>query len=1173
MEETVGLEKYAIAGRKVSKSAVRQADSYQQLSPTEQIRQKPTMWISDVTPVQNNVYCFDGNEIVLRTVPDYIEGVERLFIEILSNAVDNCTYSIHYGRKPDDITIEIGETLITVVNGGCNMPVSQTSDGKWIPDILFGELFSSSHYDQVKSKYKQDMGSGGTYGVGATLVNVFSERFDVVVEDPIEHKRFSRSWSKNIPLGDAKIDSDQNIVETRIRVCYLLDFPFFNLTGYSQDMQHLFAFHAITAGFTAKVPIHLTLGKNPRKTYDVRLIRDYASLFPELMKPGLKTLEYHCTVNTDKSYKSLLENHIEIPKIELLLVDVENSFQLTFVNGIITPQHGVHLDEACRAFFGEIIDELKVSLTNAKKYVSLILSVRVPDPKFRGQCKTCLRAPKPDFSEVPKALLKDLKGWDLIQTFKALNEFDKLRDLKKTDGKKVKRIYDIEQLDDANNAGTTKSKDCVLIVVEGASAAIYPRILRDMLPGGRDKYGIFLLNGKPINALNADETELADNKVYVNLKQALGLQEMTDYSSMEKFKKLRYGHLMLAADEDCDGWHIMGLILCMFYARFKSLIDRNFISFWRTPLLRVMRGQERLCFYTKKQFIKWREERQGGHKGWKVKYYKGLGTSSQVDIKEDYESGHNQILFVIDRDIDDTIRLAFDQSKANARKLWLSTPADDFLDNDDPEQRISRFVHTGIKTYSLDNIIRSIPSIMDGLKESMRKALTSGIDEFGLDGALKTNPADSKVFEIVAGTTKKYAYHHGEIILGNVISNMTRNHLGTNNVPWFHPASGFGTIEDNSKPAARYASLGPAWWWSYVFKKEDMELIEYSFEDDKQVEPKFFLPIIAWCLCNSVEGIGTGYSTSMPGYNIEEVAIAHLCLLEGRPMPKLKPWWRGFTGSVSVVSSAEARKKIAECHEEDVAVDPENLTSSSGEVCVIEGTYSLIGSQLIVTALPLKTLSDFRTVLKRLIDEKIVADYNNRSVGESVRFEIEILADPKTGTLPKFDIVKKFRLRRLIGLSNMVLLDEKGIPRKFKSSSEIIRYFHNVRVGYYEKRRLLIIEALEAEQMKLSQRVKLIRAILAGEILYHNVKKQDIVDQITRKLPDIPPKLFNDLRATHFSQDEITSLLNEEEKNAAQIDFYTKTTKEKLWVSDILEFLKNYRKIYGSTLRFKDSPW
>ncbi len=1190
MEDTVAVveKKFAIAGRKLDQSAIRKADSYQQLTPTEQIRQKPTMWISDINPRQAEVYRFNGNKIVSGEIPDYIEGVERLFIEILSNAVDNCTYSIHYGRKPDDIHVRITNKEIVITNGGCHIPLTQLPDGKWIPDILFGELFSSSHYDQVKTKYKQDMGSGGTYGVGATLVNVFSELFEVIVEDPIQHKRYIRSWCKNIPNADPDITFDKNITETKVSVRYILDFPFFSLEEYSINLMQLFAFHAITAGFTAKVPIHLTLDEAPEEIFDVRLIKKYAALFEELtdVEGQEQALEHYTYSNAKYSYQELLDKHVEIPKVEMLLFDLPNPpvFQLTFVNGMITPQNGVHLDEACKALFGEIIEDprwpegkqLASKLTAIKKHVSIILSVRVPDPKFKGQCKSCLNSPKPDFSNIPDTILKKVKVWETFTVLKSIVNAVTKKKLQETDGKKERRIYDMENLVDANDAGTAKSKDCSLFIVEGLSASSYVKFLRDLLPGGRDKHGIFKLNGKPINAMRAEDAQLVINKVYGDFKKALGLQEFTDYSSTEKFRKLRYGHVIIATDADTDGWHIMGLILCIFFTRFKSLLDRRYVSFWRTPILRLIGKKERLSFYTKAQFLKWKEGKNMN--SWDPVYCKGLGTASKEHVHDDFRDGKNMIRFINDEDTPHSFILAFDETKSDARKEWMKSLPADFLETStvppsavsEPQQSISHFVHTALKMYSLENLQRSIPNVMDGLKDSMRKALAAGIQEFGLAGGLKSKLARLKIFELVGMTTKEYAYHHGDAILGKVISYMARQQLGTNNVPWFQQFSSMGTIDDNEKPQARYAFLSPAWWWSLVYNEKDMELLDYVYEEDKKVEPKFYLPVVAWSLCNDMGGIATGYSTSLRGYNIEEVAVAHLYLLEGKPIPYLKPWWRGFTGNVSVIPSSEARKWMKDHNSDDVELDPD--CPAHGEVCVVEGTYTIVGNKIIVTSLPIRTIEYFKKVLKGLIDEGLVSEFRDHSdtYKELIRIEVDLASDPETGSLPKFDIVKKFRLRRLLSLTNMVMLDINGLPRKFKNVNEILLYFHEIRLKYYELRRQSIVRDLDKIADKLVKKIKLIETILQGKIKYVNVKKQDIVDQLSTLLPGVPIELFHGLKLSQLSEDDVRELYDEKEKNDADLKYYREVSKEKLWSDDIREFLKQYRSRFGSHMSFRE---
>src|SRR5689334_8336158 len=105
---------FAIEGREVDSSGIRSADAFQQLSPRSQARQKPGMWVGSILPDLCSVYTFDGNKIRKKEIPDYIDAIERFMLEILSNAVDNCTYSIHCGRRPDEISIDIDEKEISV---------------------------------------------------------------------------------------------------------------------------------------------------------------------------------------------------------------------------------------------------------------------------------------------------------------------------------------------------------------------------------------------------------------------------------------------------------------------------------------------------------------------------------------------------------------------------------------------------------------------------------------------------------------------------------------------------------------------------------------------------------------------------------------------------------------------------------------------------------------------------------------------------------------------------------------------------------------------------------------------------------------------------------------------------------------------------------------------------
>lgn len=1275
--------RHTIDGRTLSESAIRHADSFQQLSAIEQIRQKPMMWISDIAPSSSSIYCFENLEKIVNVQTDeYIEGVERLFIEILSNSIDNCTYSIHYGRKPDAISVRIGAQKIQIINGGCNLPVEKSSKGVWIPAMLFGELFSSSHYDAVKTRYKQEMGSGGTYGVGSTLVNAFSDKFEVLVEDPVSKRRFTQVWSRGMPLVEGSepiIEDDQGIVDTKVSVTYTLDWSMFpslkSCKCYPKILRDLFAFHAVTASFTAKVPVYIyTPECVAGKLFDTRLIDNYAALFvdlnPDLMekddekesssssededkdkkvaqKKKVKTIRYYKLspqrISEGISYETALKKYIEIPTIELILFDNvggksqdssigQGTFQLSFVNGIITPQHGIHFDEIIRVFFGSIMREAGVNLPAARRHVNMLLSIRIPDPKFKGQCKSCLTGPKPDVGEPTESIVKELRTWDTVKRIRSIVEAAKILQLKKTDGKKVRRLIDIPELDDANNAGTLKSKDCTIVIGEGTSAAPYLRIMRDTIPNGRDNYGIYLMRGKPLNTMNASAVQLTLNRVYCNIKRTIGLKEGVDYSSAERFRTLRYGRALVAADADYDGWHILGLVICMFWSRFPSLMSRGFLCFLRTPMLRVLGTNSRgetisKTFYTKQAYESWKTEalNEGGRMAVMAKrkpqYYKGLGSSSKANVKEDCSSGRGELLLLLDEQGPESISLAFDDERADDRKKWLSKReiTGDFLDCD-KSQTVTTFVNTGLKYFSLDNLARAIPSVIDGMKNSMRKSLAAGIEEFGLaSGAIKAarlkqgagtgtlhlpraETPRSKVFEIVASATKHFCYHHGEQILGDVMCNMCRDHMGTNNIPWFTPVSSFGTIEDDSRPAARYASLAPAWWWSLVYNSDDIAMTPRVVDEDKECEPLYYLPVAAWVLCNGGDGVATGFSTKFPSFNIEHVVIAHLCILNGMPLPHLKPWFRGFNGKVSMMPNKKCKKILKfMSHPEEDAEGIQDLDESA-EVCVIEGSYTVkADGTIIVTSLPLRTISWFRTMLNTLLvreskkkikgedddgDEKeekdydeiesrprIVKDYRNLTIDEDIRFEIELKKD-SNGDLPKYDLVKLLRLKRVISMANIVLLDEDGVPKKFSGAADIIKYFHKFRLELYEKRRQLVIKNMKVKVIKLEYIAAVTKTLANGTVQCAGRKVEDIITDLKTHLPEVPVEdIFDDLKLKGITMEETEKCLKQAAEMRKQLEDLENTTASGLWQKELLAFLEVYRAVYGKSQLAEAYNW
>ena len=186
----------------------------------------------------------------------------------------------------------------------------------------------------------------------------------------------------------------------------------------------------------------------------------------------------------------------------------------------------------------------------------------------------------------------------------------------------------IPKLDDANDAGGKNSDPCTLILTEGDSAKSLA--ISGLSVVGRDRYGVFPLRGKLLNVRDAAASQITGNAEINHIKQILGLQHGKNYTDT---KSLRYGHLMIMTDQDHDGSHIKGLIMNYFHHFYPSLLTTpGFLVEFITPIIKATKGKESVSFFTLPEYDTWKEA--ANRRGWKIKYYKGLGTSTSAEAKE-----------------------------------------------------------------------------------------------------------------------------------------------------------------------------------------------------------------------------------------------------------------------------------------------------------------------------------------------------------------------------------------------------------------------------------------------------------------------------------------------------------------------------------------------------------
>jgi len=359
---------------------------------------------------------------------------------------------------------------------------------------------------------------------------------------------------------------------------------------------------------------------------------------------------------------------------------------------------------------------------------------------------------------------------------------------------------------------------------------------------------IKLFRGKPLNVRDALAHHLQKNEEIVAITKIMGLKHGKIYNDTAS---LRYGHLMIMADQDHDGSHIKGLIINFIHTFWPSLLKiPGFLMEFVTPLVRARKGVEIISFYSTREFEAWRAKNNTD--GWTFKYYKGLGTSTSNEAKQYFSAlDKHRKEFVYQGTADDyAIELAFAKNKAEERRTWIMEHKEEnFLDESLKKIPFAEFINKELIQFSIADCKRSIPSIMDGLKPGQRKVLYACFKrDLTVDSV--------RVAQLAGYVSENAFYHHGEMSLQSTIVTMAQNFVGAHNINLLEPEGQFGTRLFGGKDAASaryiYTKLSPL--TRKLFRPADDKLVQYLNEEGVSIEPVWYIPILPMSIINGAEG-------------------------------------------------------------------------------------------------------------------------------------------------------------------------------------------------------------------------------------------------------------------------------------------------------------------------------
>ncbi len=1129
-----------------SRNSNSKPSEYQKLEEIDHILKRPDMYMGEnkIKTKQMFVYDIDTDTVSQQSVT-FSTGLLKICDEVAMNAIDNLQ------RRPvlKNIDVTITDSTITIRNDGKSIPI-ELFDGTnvYIPEVLFTQPRSGSNFND-----KEERTVGGRNGIGCKITSIFSSRFIINIVDKNKHyEQIITNNVKNIsPPTISKVKSPNYV-----SISFSPDLSRFQLSSITDDMKKLIykRFHDLSY-----LPVTITVNNItlPRLSWD-----DFVASY------GYNNLT---TYVTSKGYKWYVSFGI-----------ADKPCEVSFVNNIRTYNGGEHVKYIREQIANQIIKQAGknsgITTQMIKAKLVLFVSATIVNPAFDSQAKEKLTTQPKDFGENNTCNIP-------VKTIKAFIDENNVVDIMmnkmmSTMNNKMKRsrVKNIEKLVEANKAGGAEGYKCTLFICEGLSAKTM--VDSGICILGHDYYGCYPLRGKVLNARNASAKQYHENRELTDLKSIIGLEDGKEYESIEG---LRYGKVVCVKDADSDGADIMGLVINFFHTKFPSLLQIDgFFAEFISPMIQVivkntdgLNGVENLLprtpmqpalrkrgkrnkadtpvqsknvkipFYNEVEYARFMDanKEHPSIKSSTVKFIKGLATNEDDDITTYFNNYNDNCINIEFPDgVDDYIDKSFNGKRTEDRKDWLTTITPDThlpRVRGEPISCID-FVENDLALYAMDACVRSIPSLVDGLKPSQRKILYT---LFGLPDT--QSHKIMKVFQLGGLVAKTSNYHHGDQSMNATIIKMAQDFPGSNNIPLLERSGQFGSRQENGDDAGqpRYIGCCLADIARLIFPKIDDVLLEYQEEDNQKVEPKYYIPIIPMVLVNGCRGMGMGWSTLIPSFSPSDIIEFVKHKLECEDENHIRSWYKGFIGDI---------------------VETQNGWEYYGKF----ERDAKDSKKVHVTEIPIDiSIADFEQLLKDLRDKDktmkiniggknqtvsgIVKNFknNNTKNANSVNYQVEFFNEYSDD-----DLIKILKLVSKKGNGNMVLFNKNCQIQRYGELEAIIDEWFSVRYMLYMKRIQYMIDCLERDKMVASNKARFIKENIDETINIKNVKIDDVVKLLEKSGYDKVDDKFDylvDMKMRYLTKEKYEELLNKVDELNQEIDRLQNTTVEEEWLADL----------------------
>jgi DNA gyrase/topoisomerase IV subunit B len=622
------------------------------LNDVEHCILRSEMYIGSKKITNQPFWILNDNQELIKENLDYIPGEYKIFCEIVDNCVDE-----HIKGHGDRICIEYNQQtgFITVSDNARGIPIEIHKDAKIpTPQVVFTQLRSGSNFSDDNRM------SVGMNGVGASLTAIFSEQFTIEIKR--DNKIYTQKYENNLSKISKPKIVDHKSRNTGTKIIFKPDSKIFQIPiNPKLIVKRCFELSYMFPKIEFKLEI--INADNTIKTYNF-----YNPKFEELIKKFSDEFSIYESVK-DGIRIAICKNKEEIFDF------------ISNVNGADTYRGGTHIDYFKDVFISTIKEKIKkenkleITTQDVSKNMFMIVLLNWKSPVFEGQTKEKLVNDRKDFenyfndlfstrrinimlNNLPKMIEKIVTDVNEKNDIKLLSEIKKKQ--KNLDRKRIPKLIECSHRD---------RNKCSLYITEGDSAISNLSMVRDSkLMAGLP------LRGKILNVHESPIKDVVDNKELQSIMAVVGLKigERPIKPHSDGFShNLNYGKIIIATDQDMDGYAIRCLLINFFYKFWPELFEYGMIYILESPLYEVIDKNKNVnYFYNKGTFEEYMKGRHSS--AYEISYFKGLGSCGTEAW--DYMLNQNPNLIKVSNDSKskESLKLAFGDDPT-VRKVWLST--------------------------------------------------------------------------------------------------------------------------------------------------------------------------------------------------------------------------------------------------------------------------------------------------------------------------------------------------------------------------------------------------------------------------------------------------------------------------------------------------------------------